>query len=274
LLGSGTGAAATASGAATAPAAAAATPAAVGAATVAVPIAVGVYLAVAVVDLVSYGNFQVALRKQGYVILPNILQTCIGLCHQAPAPTFKPTIPLDTTDLMDKPQLEDWIKPKSTTSPQPAPEPQPKPEPNKEEDKKKDCRQTPRRTSRGDDPLADLFCSEAGFGGQSVDIWSTVGSAEIDALVGRNWFECKCGQLAMVRAQSKGAHWSKSALEGSKKPGGKLGLDEQIRRQKRIADHCGLIYTLVVASEEVAAFFRERYPDIKVVVKAWEPCES
>jgi hypothetical protein len=93
----------------------AATPAAAGGAAVAVPVALGVYLIVAVVDLVGYTQFQVALERQGYVILPNILQVCISGCHHADAPTDSfgpqtkdfPKFPFDNAG--DK-AIRDWIK--------------------------------------------------------------------------------------------------------------------------------------------------------------------
>jgi uncharacterized protein DUF4157/putative RNase toxin 16 of polymorphic toxin system len=64
-----------------------AAPGVAGAATVAVPVALGVYLVVAVADLIGYGSFQAALQRMGYVILPDPLQVCISGCHQPAAPT-------------------------------------------------------------------------------------------------------------------------------------------------------------------------------------------
>jgi hypothetical protein len=95
-------------------AAPAAAPAAAGVASVAIPVALGVYLVVATVDLVGYARFQVALQRQGYVILPNILQVCISGCHHPDAPTDTfgsggrgmPAFP----DLDDK-AIRDWIGP-------------------------------------------------------------------------------------------------------------------------------------------------------------------
>jgi hypothetical protein len=147
------------------------------------------------------------------------------------------------------------------------PEPKPKPKEKEDEDKKRDCRLVRRIIPRGNDPLSELFCSVVGFGSPSYDIYSRVGRAEIDALAGRTWYECKCGQLSLVRAAKVGKRWAKNALEGPN------GLDERTRRQSRVAKHCHYLYHLVVANEEVAEFFRERYGDIKVVVVRWEPCE-
>jgi hypothetical protein len=137
-----------------------------------------------------------------------------------------------------------------------------------EEEERRGCRPVERLESRGDDPLSNLFCEVVSGGSPSYDIYTTVGRAEIDALRGRTWYECKCGQLSLVRAARAGERWAIARFEGP------TGLDEQIRRQSRIAVHCRYIYRLVVASEEVASYFRERHPDIDVIVVGWEPCES
>ena len=102
------------------------------------------------------------------------------------------------------------------------------------------------------------------MGASSFDIYSLMGVAEIDALVGRTWYECKCGYGSLVRAAERGDRWSRFALDT---------LDEQIRRHMRIAAHCKLIYRFVVANEAVAALVRVRHPDVDVVVFGWEPCE-
>jgi len=105
--------------AAAAAAAPAAAPAAVWAtasvATVAIPVAVGIYLVVATVDLVRYTQFQEALQRQGYVILPDMLQVCIAGCHHpdAPADPFGPRakgMP-KFPDMLDDRTLRDWIGP-------------------------------------------------------------------------------------------------------------------------------------------------------------------
>ena len=57
---------------------------------IAIPIAVGLYLKFMVEDLSSLASFQKALYKQGYVILPNPLGVCIGLCHRSAAQPFPP----------------------------------------------------------------------------------------------------------------------------------------------------------------------------------------
>jgi len=125
-------------------------------ATVAVPVVIGVYVIVAVVDLVSYANFQVALQKLGYVILPSPLQVCISGCHQPAAPTirpqtpffpgtpYKPKLPYAPLSPADEKTLRDWLDQQPTTGskkqtqPTPYPTPQPAPQP-KPKDKQQEC---------------------------------------------------------------------------------------------------------------------------------------
>lgn len=262
----------------------------VGVAAVALPAALlGAVIIVSIIALSSEAALQEALRAQGFVILPDILGVCISNCHQPDARRSREEWHLHE-ELMPDPRqfLRDpgmpqqpggsqsyQMEPVPTPAPQPSPAPEPRGKPkSKDKEKRKDCSMTPRRTSRGDDPLANLFCEHASGGAPSVDIWSTVGSGEIDALRGNTWFECKCGYLSSVRAFKKGVPWAKAAMMGGKKDNGKLGLFEQIQRQMRIADHCGLDYRVVVASEEVARFFREQFPSLKVDVQSFEPCEG
>ena len=242
---------------------------AAGVATVAVPVVVGVVLIIAIVDLFSYGRFELALRRAGYIVLPNPLGVCIGLCHTSPASPASP-VPLQPyTYHLRAPkfgtkEIEDWLKPSSTTKPTPVTPPIPAPKPKTDEETKKDCRLVRRAVARGNDPLSELFCSMVAMG-SSYDIYSTMGVAEIDALSGRTWYECKCGFLSTVRAAKKGQFWAVLAIDR---------LTEQARRHLRISIHCGYTYRLAVASNEVAEFLRERLPDIDVIVVGWEPCEG
>jgi len=89
----------------------------VSAGAVAVPVALGVYLVLAIVDLVGYSKFQTALETHGYVILPHPLQVCISGCHQPAVPgmdegpgKFKsfPRFPDMDDDLIRK-----WMQPDS-----------------------------------------------------------------------------------------------------------------------------------------------------------------
>jgi hypothetical protein len=278
-----------------------AAPAAGGAtvATVAVPVALGIYLAFAIKDLINFGSFQAKLRELGYIILPSPLGVCIGLCHSgtpAPAPRFdmpqfvRPVrpFPMGPQDRLrpfpddEADTLKDWLdpagaarrtappatRPAPTPAPTPTPVPVPAPRPDEDDRRRPDCQLVPRTIGRGDDPLANLFCSVVSNDSPSYDIYSRVGRAEIDALRGRTWYECKCGQVSLVRAMKRGERWARSRFEGP------TGMDEQIRRQSRVALHCRYNYQVVVASDYVANFFRERYGDIRVEVVNFDPCEK
>lgn len=106
------------------------------AAEVAIPVALGIYVTVAIADLVGYTRFQSALEQKGYVILPHPLQVCISGCHYSPAPrdpfsdpsgrfggpsTEIPQIPGHIDD-MDKETIRKWIESEPGT---PAPTPTP-----------------------------------------------------------------------------------------------------------------------------------------------------
>ncbi len=240
---------------------------------IAAPVALGAYVVVGIVALVSWSKFQAELQRQGYIILPEILGVCIGNCHQPGAPKFELRFSPDTFSPQPFPRkfspeemetLKDWINPKTSTQPVSPPLPKAQPKEKEEEDKKKDCRKVRRTTSRGDDPLAELFCSVVSLNAPSYDIYSKVGVAEIDALAGTTWYECKCGYRSTVRAFKRGERWAKFAIDK---------LDEQIRRQTKIAGYCGYQYRLFVANKEVEDFFRDRYADIDVVKIDFEPCE-
>jgi Domain of unknown function (DUF4157)/Novel toxin 16 len=126
----------------------------VAAGTVAIPVALGVYLVIATVDLIGYMNFQVALHRQGYIILPNALGVCIGSCHQPAAPDFQPIDPTvhrpprpstgqppSPFGDVDVEALRRWIEstptearrkkqdPTQQPAPQPVPAPRPTPRP-------------------------------------------------------------------------------------------------------------------------------------------------
>jgi hypothetical protein len=242
--------------------------------TVLIPLAVGAYVTVAVVDLVGYASFQVALRDLGYVVLPAPLGVCIGMCHQRPvprepqvfppiprAPTFSPRISRE-----ELARLSDWVNSSSSTAPgsQPTAVPVPVPQPQDDEERRRRCRIVRRAVPRGNDPLSELFCSIAMPGAASHDIYSPAGVAEIDALAGRTWYECKCGYGSLVRATHRGERWARFALDT---------LDEQIRRHMRIAAVCRLRYRFVVSREDVAELVRSRHRDVDVMVVSWEPCE-
>ena len=91
--------------------------------------------------------------------------------------------------------------------------------------------------------------------GRSYDIYSNVAVAEIDALVGRTWYECKCVYLSLIRALESGEFWARRAIDT---------FDEPARRQNRIAGYCGYQYRLVVSNRPVEEFLRARHPDITI----------
>jgi hypothetical protein len=234
--------------------------------TVAVPIAVGVILVLAIADLVGYTSFQIALQRQGYFILPDPLGVCIGSCHQPAAPTFRPDPrflepqPRPFTQQFDP---KDWYKSAPKLGPTLGPIPKPESKPREDEEQRRRCRLVERAVGRGDDPLADLFCSTVVPFGQSYDIYSPVGVAEIDALLGRTWYECKCGYLSLLDALERGDFWARMALDR---------FDGQIRRQNRIAGYCGYQYRLVVSNRRVEEFLRARHADITILRVEWDPC--
>lgn len=146
---------------------------------IAAPVAIGVYVVVGIASLISWTNFQKELQLQGYVILPEILGVCIGNCHQPAAPKFEPRFPPDTFSPQPFPKelspkdveaLRDWINPKPSTQPMSPPIPKPQPKEKDDEDKSKDCKKVKRTTSRGDDPLAELFCAVVSKDAPSYDI--------------------------------------------------------------------------------------------------------
>jgi hypothetical protein len=240
--------------------------------TVAVPIVVGAVLVLSIADLVSYTSFQIALQRQGYFILPEPLAVCIGLCHQPAAPTFRPEPRFlepqprpfpQQFDPKDFDVLKDWYKSAPQPGPTLAPRPKPEPKPREDEEQRRRCRLVERAVGRGDDPLADIFCSIVMPFGQCYDIYSPVGVAEIDVLAGRTWYECKCGYLSLLDALERGDFWARFRLDR---------FDEQIRRQNRIAGYCGYLYRLVVSNRRVEEFLRARHPDIPILRVEWEPC--
>jgi len=116
----------------------------------------------------------------------------------------------------------------------------------------------------GGDPLASLFCQAATNSMFSYWIESPMGRAEIDALRGSTWYECKCGYASLVRAVREGRPYAERRLSD---------LDEQALRHSRIAAHCGLTYRFMVSNEEFADFLRNRWFSIPVDVVRFEPCD-
>jgi hypothetical protein len=128
--------------------AAAATGTAAGVATVAVPILGAVVITLAVIDLVGYASFQSALHRLGYVILPEPLGVCIGLCHQPSAPTIREPFPFPRPEPLDPRLIEEWLKretpaPRPTPGPGPVAPPFPFPEPRQRRRRRRKCRPDP-----------------------------------------------------------------------------------------------------------------------------------
>lgn len=243
-------------------------------ATIAIPVVGALYLAVGVYDLVSFAKFQSALIRHGYTFMPSPLGVCIGQCHTAPAPTAprwsrapSPTFPKSFTegDIGTGDLPKDWVKRAPTKKSAPETKPAPKTAENPSEEEGQKCKLRPLARPLGNDPLAELFCDVVAPAGQSYWITSPVGVAEIDKLVGRTWYECKCGLRSTVEKVLAGKRYGEIRM---------MEKDEQILRHMRIARACGYSYRVAVASEYVAKFLRARYFDqVDVLVREWEPCE-
>lgn len=114
-----------------------------GAAALAGPAAIVAICAIAGYQLWKLGQFEEALRQQGFIILEDPLGICIGGCH-LPSQPATPAIPLfdqpgDRFRLKpipgpgplsdaDRRVLEDWLTPPVAARPRPAPAPQPAPQ--------------------------------------------------------------------------------------------------------------------------------------------------
>jgi hypothetical protein len=118
--------------------------------------------------------------------------------------------------------------------------------------------------SLGNDLLATLFCQVVAGTPFSYWIESTAGRAEIDALRGNTWYECKCGYKSLVQAVREGRFWSQKRLDE---------LDEQVLRHQRIARQCGLQYRFIVSNEQFAELLRRRWFGIDIEVVQFEPCD-
>jgi len=129
--------------------------------------------------------------------------------------------------------------------------------------------------AQGDDPLSNLLCETANNNSPSFRVYpikedKTLAKqlTEVDALRGTTWYECKCGYASTVKDATGG---KENALVRFAGPG---GIDKKIRTQAQVAKECGYEYNLVVASQIVEEYFRERYTDVKVVREDFEPCEQ
>jgi hypothetical protein len=119
----------------------------------------------------------------------------------------------------------------------------------------------------GNDPLSALYCHAVtgspysykitilGANGARTQRW-----AEIDALRGNTWFECKCGYAGLVTGRI-----GESVLQR---------MDQQVLSHSDIARTCGLEYRFIVSNEPVRRILQNRwFGNVVVDVRPWEPCD-
>jgi hypothetical protein len=123
----------------------------------------------------------------------------------------------------------------------------------------------------GDDPLSSLYCHLVTGSPFSYRITIESGTgmptqrwAEIDALRGDFWYECKCGYEALLSGAARGEGVARSVLDK---------LDKQVLNHLDIARTCGLQYRYIVSSENVAQALRARwFGNVVIDVRPWEGC--
>jgi hypothetical protein len=123
----------------------------------------------------------------------------------------------------------------------------------------------------GDDPLSSVYCHLATGTPFSyrITIESATGAAtqrwaEIDALRGNTWYECKCGYEALLSGAARGEGVARAVLQK---------LDKQVLNHLDIARTCGLEYRYIVSSEQVAETLRERwFGNVDIEVVEFESC--
>lgn len=124
----------------------------------------------------------------------------------------------------------------------------------------------------GDDPMSSLYCHIATGSPLSYRITienasggATKRWAEIDALRGNTWYECKCGYEALVTGKSRGDKVAAAVLDK---------LDQQVLNHADIARTCGLDYRYIVSNNTVADMLRQRwFGNVVVNVVPFEGCE-
>lgn len=134
------------------------------------------------------------------------------------------------------------------------------------------CRLTGPIAPLGDDPLSALYCHMATGSPYSyrVHIESGAGTAtrrwaEIDALRGNTWYECKCGYEALLTGAARGEAVSRAVLDK---------LDKQVLNHLDIARTCGFEYRYIVSNERVAEILRNRwFGNVTIDVVPFEPCD-
>jgi hypothetical protein len=123
----------------------------------------------------------------------------------------------------------------------------------------------------GDDPLSVLYCHLATGSPYSyrIEVENSQGEptgrwAEIDALRGNTWYECKCGYEALLAGRARGPGVANAVLDK---------LDHQVLNHSHIAQECGLEYRYIVSNETVANILRSRWFGVVVNVVPFEGCD-
>ncbi len=124
----------------------------------------------------------------------------------------------------------------------------------------------------GDDPLSVLYCHQATGSPYSyrITIESATGAptrrwAEIDALRGDTWYECKCGYEALLTGAARGEGVARAVLER---------LDRQVLNHADIARTCGLQYRYIVSNNTVRNILQNRwFGNVVIDVVPFEPCD-
>lgn len=238
-------------GASTAPAAAGAT-----VSTVAIPVALGVYVAASIYDLINYGAFQNMLTRQGYIILPSPLGVCIGNCHQPKAPQPSPW--LSGPDLLT-PTTRQPLTP-FDRYPFPFPNPSPWPE---DEDKKNGCRSRWIEPKFGRYPCHSDYAKL--FSGTRLEYQVTAPdglTADFDAVRGDMLIEVKTGYEWLLNK-----HLSPE-MQARKKQVISRFMDQSIR-QFLIAAECGYDVEWYFNSKPVADMMRDELPHVEVKWRAF-----
>ena len=119
----------------------------------------------------------------------------------------------------------------------------------------------------GDDPLSGIYCHAVTGSPFSYRIYLPQASgagdtqrwAEIDALRGNTWFECKCGYERL--------------LESWRGAGVLAKLTRQVLNHAGIARECGLEYRYIVSNERVRDILQDQwFGNVVIDVRPWEPC--
>ncbi|HVG22869.1 MAG TPA: hypothetical protein VND45_01840, partial [Thermoanaerobaculia bacterium] len=124
----------------------------------------------------------------------------------------------------------------------------------------------------GDDPLSTVYCHAVTGSPYSYRITiltpdgkATKRWAEIDALRGNTWFECKCGYEALLSGAARGERVANAVLDR---------LDHQVLNHVDIARTCGLDYRYIVSNDSVATRLRQRwFGNVTIDVREFDPCD-